>query len=323
MARNRYGQATKTLSTMKCYSCNEELLSGNLSEEHIFPNAIGGKIVSKKILCGNCNIKFGIYDKEIDKIFGAFVVHYGIKRDRDGYHPPVYGVDEATNKSVMLHSNRPRTFTDPVTEFRGNTFTISAYNAKRANLELEKIKKEMEKKGLRVDTSEMKIENDTTEDKHVTYVDLIPDYYILLRGIVRIFLNLYIDRFGQNSIFKKAIEFVNDTQVKIPNRFCTYYFTDLRNGIHTGKVLHSIVFKNEKNFIKGYMELFGAVGFIALLSNEYKGKDFNLGFSYEIDTFEESELFYSFDERIDQIIEEIRRNEEADTSGLMNTIVVT
>lgn len=150
----------------------------------------------------------------------------------------------------------------------------------------------------------------------------MPNYYLLIKGILRIFLNSYIHKNGQASLFYKAVEFVKDTRCIIDNRYCTYYYADLKNKIHNGKVVHSIVFKNENNFIKGYIELFGAIGFVALLSHQYKGKDFNVGYAYTIDTFEESELLYGFNERVDQIIDEIRKNEQADTYGLMKTIII-
>ena len=34
-----------------CYICGKELTKLNESEEHIIPNAIGGKLKSKKLIC--------------------------------------------------------------------------------------------------------------------------------------------------------------------------------------------------------------------------------------------------------------------------------
>lgn len=41
-----------------CYLCGQTLTDCNSSEEHIIPNAIGGKLKAK-ILCKDCNSKFG------------------------------------------------------------------------------------------------------------------------------------------------------------------------------------------------------------------------------------------------------------------------
>ena len=42
-----------------CYICGEELTKSNESEEHIIPNAIGGKLKSNKLICKKCNNQLG------------------------------------------------------------------------------------------------------------------------------------------------------------------------------------------------------------------------------------------------------------------------
>ena len=44
---------------MFCYACGKEITPSNRSDEHIIPNAIGGRLKSKSLLCKQCNSDFG------------------------------------------------------------------------------------------------------------------------------------------------------------------------------------------------------------------------------------------------------------------------
>ncbi len=61
--------------TLKCYICMQKKAD---SEEHIIPNAIGGKLI-KKILCKECNEKHGsLYDSALAQallFFSSFINH--------------------------------------------------------------------------------------------------------------------------------------------------------------------------------------------------------------------------------------------------------
>ena len=43
----------------KCYLCGMLLSESNRSLEHIIPNAIGGHLKSKDLICKNCNSNTG------------------------------------------------------------------------------------------------------------------------------------------------------------------------------------------------------------------------------------------------------------------------
>ena len=42
-----------------CYYCDSILTNKNRSAEHVIPNALGGRLVSYKLLCRSCNIQLG------------------------------------------------------------------------------------------------------------------------------------------------------------------------------------------------------------------------------------------------------------------------
>lgn len=65
---------------MRCYICNREL-SDNPTDatqckahgEHIIHNGIRGKLISRKILCEECGLKYSKEDAAFCKIFDAFI----------------------------------------------------------------------------------------------------------------------------------------------------------------------------------------------------------------------------------------------------------
>lgn len=66
-----------------CYICNAEITDENQSKEHIFLNAIGGKLKSYKLLCRHCNSKIGHdADGELAKQFQFMSGYLQVKRDK-------------------------------------------------------------------------------------------------------------------------------------------------------------------------------------------------------------------------------------------------
>lgn len=56
-----------------CYLCEENINEDNVSEEHIIPNALHGRLKSDSILCSKCNSTLGEnIDAEFCKIFSCF-----------------------------------------------------------------------------------------------------------------------------------------------------------------------------------------------------------------------------------------------------------
>ncbi|MFT4108811.1 HNH endonuclease [Propionicimonas sp.] len=72
----------------KCRLCNSDLTSSNDSEAHIIPNALGGRLKPKGILCKNCNTMLdNLADNALIKAFGDWPTVLNIPRDR-GRNPP-------------------------------------------------------------------------------------------------------------------------------------------------------------------------------------------------------------------------------------------
>lgn len=73
----------RILKSPRCYGCNEILTPQNDSEAHIIPNALGGRLKPKGIICRICNTKLdNVADNALIKAFGDWPTLLDIPRDR-------------------------------------------------------------------------------------------------------------------------------------------------------------------------------------------------------------------------------------------------
>lgn len=71
-----------------CQGCGEALTGANDSEAHIIPNALGGRLKPKGIICQTCNTKLdALADNALIEAFGDWPTLLDLPRDR-GKNPP-------------------------------------------------------------------------------------------------------------------------------------------------------------------------------------------------------------------------------------------
>lgn len=128
----------------KCYICGEELTKENASVEHIIPNAIGGKLKSKELICKKCNSKLGhSMDKELAEQLDFFSNFLNINRDR-GKPNNIIFIEKETNMEYIRKANGdflPKKDVEVKKEIMDNgkiRFHISSTNKKNI---LKKLKK--------------------------------------------------------------------------------------------------------------------------------------------------------------------------------------
>lgn len=295
---------------MNCYLCSSELTDATSSEEHLIANCIGGRLTINTLLCATCNQRTSIYEKELAKMGSVFMNHYNIKKDRGGYNAPTEAIDELTGNEIMYHPGGKVTFTKPIVEFdtQDREFRIEAYNLKRAQQELDKIIKEKSNQGFDVDLSRMKIETKfNPDDKRVLNTTLHTGNHLVIKAILKMFLNYYVYKGGDKNCMIKLIEYIANINV-IDNRFCNCYFKNISHAVFDSKPIHIILIKNDKREVKGYFELFGTIGYIAVLSTEYKGKDFLMEYAYDPVNKEELTFTYPFEEKVYDILQYFNSN---------------
>ncbi|KAB2680961.1 HNH endonuclease [Brucella pseudintermedia] len=80
--------SSNSTPTPKCRLCGSDLTAANDSEAHIIPNALGGRLKPKGILCRTCNTTLDdLADNALVKAFGDWPTLLDIPRDR-GQNPP-------------------------------------------------------------------------------------------------------------------------------------------------------------------------------------------------------------------------------------------
>lgn len=104
-------QSDNKNSVPKCHLCGSDFTSSNDSEAHVIPNALGGRLKSKGILCRSCNTMLDdLADNALVKSFGDWPTLLDIPRDR-GKNPPKK-IETRDGQTVRLESDGSLTRVD-------------------------------------------------------------------------------------------------------------------------------------------------------------------------------------------------------------------
>lgn len=128
-----------------CYGCDAPLSQENASEAHIIPNALGGRLAPKGIICRTCN---GVLDRLADnalvEAFGDWPTMLDIPRQR-GKNPPKI-VDTREGHRVRVNANGTLTRIDVAYDVNeipeGHRVTIGAGDMKTFRQLLKKAEKD-------------------------------------------------------------------------------------------------------------------------------------------------------------------------------------
>lgn len=89
---------------IKCYGCNERLTVSNNSEAHVIPNALGGRLAPKNIICKSCNGKLDkLADNNLVKAFHAWPTLLQIPRQR--FRHASFKTDTDNGNQVKINSD--------------------------------------------------------------------------------------------------------------------------------------------------------------------------------------------------------------------------
>ncbi|WP_434716933.1 HNH endonuclease [Paraburkholderia sp. A2RO-4L] len=102
-----------TTNELKCRGCGAPLTDSSDSEAHIIPNALGGRLKPKGIICRECNTELDrIADNALVQAFGSWPTLLNVPRDR-GAHPDK-DVSTQSGKRVRISADGTLTRVDPV-----------------------------------------------------------------------------------------------------------------------------------------------------------------------------------------------------------------
>ena len=273
--------------SIKCYCCEKPITDDNSSVEHILPNAIGGKLKSKKLLCKECNSHFGkSYDSELTKQLLFLSSFLNVKRDR-GTHPIVKGKTESGIDVNLLSGGKPY-YAKPKVETITNENEIVLNIVARNKKELKQILNGLSRKYPKIDVEKIlsksigkSIEGQTYLKEPIKVRQTIGGEKAL-NGITKIALNYAIYILKDYIPFKSTIDILK-TNTK--NELCKHYYPQkaLYKKIpqEISHIIHIQSNKQNKNVI-GYVEFFSSYSFIILLSDNYTGKNIKSTYCYDL-----------------------------------------
>ena len=288
----------------KCYICGEELTKENASVEHIIPNAIGGKLKSKELICKKCNSKLGhSMDKELAEQLDFFSNFLNINRDR-GKPNNIIFIEKETNMEYIRKANGdflPKKDVEVKKEIMDNgkiRFHISSTNKKNI---LKKIKEISKKHNI---TNEY-IENDLKYTKYNlnemhTYLTFGGENIKL--ALYKIAINFFIYRGGDRKYIEHLIDCLLQNNINNTNGYSKQISIKNIDNIKENSIPHIIYIEgnSEENILYAYIEFFGTIQFLVLLNNNYNGVDIKYTYCYDFISKSEIDIS-SFNLELDYI----------------------
>lgn len=269
---------------MTCYYCNDTLTSDNESIEHIIPNAIGGRLKSKELLCKKCNSLLGKkYDAELCNSLSTISGFLDIKRQK-GENPTIKNVSSESGKKYNLIKGRHPEMSSPIIDLDkdSNTVHISARNEK----ELKDIIKGLKKKYPNLDDTDL--EKKFIRQKHYMDEALTMTMQVgsknFLKAIIKIAINYFLLKTGdRKTINQQIIDLQSDKEIGVET-IRHYYTHESVRHINAEEITHSIYINGEKKnkYLFAFVELFSAYAFVVSLNTNYLGDDINFSYTYDV-----------------------------------------
>ncbi len=289
----------------KCVFCGQEF--SELTEEHIIPNVICGRIKSKNLLCKNCNSWLGDnIDNAFDGVYNQIINMFKIKRER-GTPQPVL-VDDLNSEQQYLYKYGGEYELADVyineTPLHQNGFSFQIQGNKNKQQIKNKIgkiladkKQELEKLGIDykqeirkqhniIDAGWAAISQNTHKFKPFM-IKLKFDFGG--KGVALAVLKIAYLFFKEvkPDIKIDDTEIINILKSQSDNVFdrCIYYSlaSDLFKEI-PDEISHYIYISGskEKKKIIAYLKLFSITPYICILNDDYHGKDFNVSYGFNL-----------------------------------------
>lgn len=270
-----------------CYVCKDEITSTNQSDEHIIPNAIGGRLKSQKLLCKPCNSKFGEEgDAKLAKQYLFFMQFLQIKRER-GDSPKLSG--GVTAKEIeYTFDGLNLTLTHPVFKKNDTGSGIEYYIEARSEKEMMQRLSDIGKKHPGFDVTKA-----IANTKRIPEVPDPMKYQLQFGGdeallsIAKTAVNYYLHTGGEREVIAHWIDTLKNgiptSDVRFYHPHKPLYKKQANEVIH---MIHIYADKHKK-VLWCYIEFFSLNGFVVILNADYSGKSFSKTYAYELLTNKE------------------------------------
>ena len=271
-----------------CFCCCK---SKKLSEEHIIPQALGGKLVAR-IYCQSCNSEFGKgIDAELINSIGFLGTALNIKRVRGKSQP--YDVALTKDGTKLTFNGKEFKRKKPIVKIEKNGGKIKYVDVRaRSESEVKKIFSNIKKKYDLPDVTNYFKENHPGPTDTVT--EFVFDNEKIRRCVAKTAYSLLCVKLLPSQIFTSAFEEIRDyirhggrTDMATANFTHTDFMTDYIRPLHK---IH-ISMNRQKNIIIGFICFFGTFRYTVLLSKDYKSVFEWPGLDYTFDPVTSKEIF--------------------------------
>lgn len=265
-----------------CYVCQSEITRKNESEEHIIPNSIGGKITSKKLLCQNCNNSFGTkYEGNFSRQLEFLSNRLPIKKDR-GKNKKLNATAFIDNKylPVVIDNNGNVSLKSRFIDKNESSYKCTVPDENDANRLITELNNKYPNKKIDIEfDNNINLNEEFQVQFEVKFGDIS-----FLKTSQKILLNFYIENGGIRGYINDEIEKV----FKLVNKPRIQFYSDYPPDnlkINLNHIL-AIFGRSDDKILFGYLELFGAIRMLSILSDNYTGPE--IYFTHGVNPIESS-----------------------------------
>ncbi|WP_312648086.1 HNH endonuclease [Aminipila sp.] len=290
-----------------CYVCEKEITQENQSVEHIIPNAIGGKLKSKALLCKKCNSELGdSIDSELSKQLNHICNMLNIKRER-GMPQAITGINTKTGEQVMLEPGGKPSRVKPIineeVSGKGKHIHVTARNKKEAKSILKGLRRKYPQINVDEIIKNTEVKREYIEDR--VQLNITIGGQECFRSICKTAVNFYMFTGGKQEYIQDLIPYIKgDTDT---NR--VYFFYNDEEVISKGfeQIVHGLVLRGDtqEKVLYMYIEYFNAFKFLILINDSYDGDEVNEAYVFDVLNQTEIKPIISLNIKKQQIIKTV------------------
>lgn len=280
--KNRiFSQFTRTAIYMPaCYYCNHLIADDNRSQEHIIPNAIGGRQKSEALLCEVCNQLLGrTIDAELAKQFESLVVLLCLERDRKKDNI-IRNLVASDGKRYHLADGRNPVIVRPVIVEHENGVQIRVRDEKQLMQVIAGLQRKHPNLDLTGLSEKIKYTDSLLDERLDIPLNTGGDTF--LKAIAKIAINVYIHLGGDGANAHSILEVVRGNVTNAQH--IHYYYAPENLDWDGEEIVHLVYLKGcrMKRILYAYVVLFSAFVFVVNLSDDYPGSDYEATYGYDV-----------------------------------------
>jgi hypothetical protein len=301
----------------KCRGCGKDLTSATDSEAHIIPNALGGRLKPKGIICRSCNGKLDeLADNALVRAFGHWPTLLNLPRDRG--EQPRKLIETQNGKRVWVESDGSITLADPDYKVApveaGHEVMIAAGNMKTFRQLLQKVAKEFP--GFDPALAEQHARTVGIEQEDALKMDLDFSPPMVLGGVVTAGWLYLIEKTGRAFMeWDRLVQAISEVQSHAGN---FRYYTDGLPGLRGPDIGlgHKLVVRSIRSTgeLIAYVELLGVVQIGGLFAKASRLPATEIEHIYAYDLIQQADRSREF-----SIDREVFRKQNWDEVGLAPT----